>query len=210
MEAQFTTSVRQPDWRGYHTGTFTIYDGTNVFATGNLVGDNGVGSHGALEACASGSHLEGTLTGVLTAQSDLPGGRIQATYAGDIGVTCVPDAPPQGPVTLYLDGVVITTTCIAHSSRTVACTWIADPNPSSGVGGGVQLITGAQVYPDIDMGDGTFYFGVTVGVSCLSIPNTDLIMPVGCPTGAYQDAQTASCSSGGCTFSFNITNISVR
>lgn len=275
--AQFVTSVREPDWRGYHTGTFTIHDGTNVFATGSLAGDNGVDAHGAVEPCASCGHFEGLLTGTLTKSSGLPGSRIQATYAGDIAgpAGCASNQPPQGPVTLFLDGVVITTNCIVRSiptaptapappttttntdttigstgpcgtclvsylldfdwsavvsdqgggcvapgtstghcslpvTHSAGCIWTSAQNPASGVAGGVQYITGAEIYPDIDMGDGTYYFGVTIGTYCIMIPNTDTVNPSACPTGAYQDAQTSGCSDSTCVYSFSISNITVH
>jgi len=258
FEALFSTSVRQPDWRGYHTGTFTIHNGTNVFATGSLYGDNGVDAHGAVEPCASCRHLEGALSGTLTKLSGLPGARLQATYAGDIAgpAGCASNAPPQGTVTLYMDGVAITTNCIArgnngggsvcggclntyqldfdwsviasdqgggctapgtstgHCSLPVTsnagCIWISANNPASGMAGGVQYITGAEVYPDIDMGNGTYYFGVQIGTLCVMIPNTDTVNPSACPTGAYQAAQTSGCSAGSCVYSFSIANIVVH
>jgi len=274
FDAQLVTSVRQPDWRGYHSGTFTIHDGTNVFATGSLAGDNGVDAHGAVEPCTSCGHFEGLLNGTLTRASGLPGSRIQATYAADIAgpAGCDTNTPPQGPVTLFLDGVVITTNCIAHSlasptpttttttntdttigssgpcgtclvsylldfdwsvtasdqgggctapgittghcslpiTHSAGCNWTAANNPASGMAGGVQYITGAEVYPDIDMGDGTYYFGVTVGIMCVMIPNTDTVNPSACPTGAYQAAQTSGCSDSTCVYSFTVSNITVH
>ena len=257
FEALFSTSVRQPDWRGYHTGTFTIRNGTNVFATGCLYGDNGVDAHGAVEPCAPCRHFEGALNGALTKLSGLPGSRIQATYAADIAgpAGCASNAPPQGPVTFYLDGVAITTNCIVRDNnaggacgvclasyqldfdwsavvsdqgggcgatgtytghcalpvtQNGTCIWTSANNPASGMAGGVQYITGAEVYPDIDMGNGTYYFGVTIGTLCVMIPNTDLVAPAACPTGAYQNAQTSGCSAGGCVYSFTASNIIVH
>ena len=257
FNASFNTGVRQPDWRGYHTGNFTISVGTNIYAVGELYGDNGVSSHGATEPCAPCGHFEGALSGELTWLSGLPGGHIQATYAGDItgASPCSSNTPPQGPVTLYLDGVAVTTNCITpppsssgpcgvcqstyqldfdwsavvsdqgggcgstgtytnHCSVTITrnavCTWTAASNPASGAAGGIQFITGAEVYPDIDMGDGTYYFGVTISTPCATIPNTDTLTNLACPAGSYQNAQTTSCSAGGCVHSFAVSNITVH
>ena len=101
FNASFNTGIRQPDWRGYHTGNFTISVGTNIYAVGELYGDNGVSSHGATEPCAPCGHFEGALSGELTWLSGLPGGHIQATYAGDItgASPCSSNTPSQGPVT---------------------------------------------------------------------------------------------------------------
>ena len=67
----------------------------------------------------------------------------------------------------------------------------------------------AEVYPDIDMGDGTYYFGVTISTPCATIPNTDTLTNLACP-GSYQNAQTTSCSAGGCVHSFAVSNITVH
>jgi hypothetical protein len=106
------TDLRKSDWRGLHTGSFKILDGTNTVAAGTLLGSNGVGSHGKLEACAPCNHLEGTLRGYILGTGPLHGALVQAAYAGDLpDVVCPSTDIPQGALAITLDGVVLSTTC---------------------------------------------------------------------------------------------------
>jgi len=112
--AQLDSDVRLGDWRGLHTGTFTITDGATLVASGTMAGSNGVGSHGALgEPCAVCNHMEGTLVGTVLS-GVLSGAQLQATYAADLtGVTCPSADIPAGAATLTLDGVVVSRNCPA-------------------------------------------------------------------------------------------------
>jgi hypothetical protein len=115
FEASMYAHLQQPDWRGYHYGYFVLRNGTNVLASGTINGSNGVGSHGALEPCAVCGHLEGTWVGTIL-RGALKGYGIQATYAGEVPPeNCSPNAPPEGPFTMTIDGVVIVTNCLPQT-----------------------------------------------------------------------------------------------
>lgn len=108
IEIMLETTLRQPDWRGVHSGWFTIRAGTNVVATGSVSGNNGIGSHGAQEPCAVCNHLEGSLRGVISLPGPLRGAKIQASYSGDLPqVNCPSPVPPAGDIQLSIDGLVI-------------------------------------------------------------------------------------------------------
>jgi hypothetical protein len=106
LQATWYGDLRQPDWRGFHNGYFTISSGgTNIIA-GSINGSNGVETHG--DQCAACNHFEGTLRGSVWAAGPLQGARIQATYAGVLtDVKCPSDTLPQGAVQLAIDGVVV-------------------------------------------------------------------------------------------------------
>jgi len=112
FQATFAAHLQQPGWRGYHTGVMSILSGTNVIATGQVLGSNGNGSQGALEPCAICGHFEGVWQGTIIQNSALKGLQIHATYAGDMPAgTCDANVLPRGPVTLTIDGVVVLTNC---------------------------------------------------------------------------------------------------
>ena len=114
LHASLYANVRTNDWRGSHSGSFTILVGTNVVAVGSLSGVNGVGSHRGLEACALCNHLEGTLRGSITLSGPLHGARITASYSGDLpGVACPRADVPAGAISLSIDGTVVTA-CPRH------------------------------------------------------------------------------------------------
>ena len=109
IQAVLYASLRTNDWRGSHSGSFKILDGTNLVAVGSLSGVNGVGSHRGLEPCALCNHLEGTLHGSIVLSGPLRGARISAAYAGNLtGVTCPSAVVPQGAASLAIDGTVVT------------------------------------------------------------------------------------------------------
>jgi hypothetical protein len=109
IQAILYTTLRTNDWRGSHSGSFKILDGTNLVAVGSLSGVNGVGTHRGLEDCAICNHLEGTLRGSIVLSGPLRGARIQAAYKGDLtGVVCPSTTVPQGDATFAIDGTVVT------------------------------------------------------------------------------------------------------
>ena len=109
LSAVLESDLRTNDWRGSHSGSFRIMDGTNLVAVGSMTGVNGVGSHRGLEACALCNHLEGTLHGSIIAAGSLRGARISASYKADLtDVKCPSPNLPQGAVTLNIDGTVVT------------------------------------------------------------------------------------------------------
>jgi hypothetical protein len=109
IQAVLYATLRTNDWRGSHAGSFKILAGTNLVAVGSLSGVNGVGSHRGLEACALCNHLEGTLHGSVVQSGPLRGARIQASYSGNLtAVTCPSATVPQGDVSLFIDGTVVT------------------------------------------------------------------------------------------------------
>jgi hypothetical protein len=108
FEAYLLETLRTNDWRGTLVGSFKIWDGTNVFATGVLSGVDGAGSHHGLEPCAICNHLEGLLRGTIWAAGALHGASIQATYAGNYAnVACPSGAAPDGALSLAIEGVAI-------------------------------------------------------------------------------------------------------
>jgi len=117
FSATFLADVRQTDWRGFHTGFFTITSGSATIMAGTLSGTSGVETHGTV--CALCNHFEGTLRGTLTAASPLANpvalgnAKVQATYAGDFPDVACPSANiPQGAVNLTLDGVALVPNCL--------------------------------------------------------------------------------------------------
>jgi len=109
LQAVLYTDLRTNDWRGLHSGSFKIMDGTNLVAIGSMSGVNGVGSHRGLEGCALCNHIEGTLHGSIVATGPLRGGRIQASYRADLtDVKCPSPVIPQGSVNVAIDGTVVT------------------------------------------------------------------------------------------------------
>jgi hypothetical protein len=112
FQSVWYSNVRLSDWRGLHSGVFSILLGTNVLASGTVQGSNGVGSHGALEPCAHCSHFEGSLRGYVVQEGPLRGSLLQATYAGDLPeVNCQSTNIPQGAVNVTIDGVAVTPLC---------------------------------------------------------------------------------------------------
>jgi len=109
IQAVLYANLRTNDWRGSHSGSFKILDGTNLVAVGSLSGVNGVGSHRGLEPCAICNHFEGTLHGSIVLSGALRGARIQASYKGDLtDVVCPSAIVPQGAASLAIDGTVVT------------------------------------------------------------------------------------------------------
>jgi len=109
LSALLQNDLRTNDWRGSHSGSFRIMDGTNLVAVGSMSGVNGVGSHRGLEGCALCNHLEGTLRGSIVASGSLRGARISASYKADLtDVKCPSPTIPSGAVTLNIDGTVVT------------------------------------------------------------------------------------------------------
>jgi len=111
FHATFLADMRQTDWRGLHTGVFTITSGTSTVVAGTLSGTSGVETHGTV--CALCNHFEGTLLGSLSVAGAFRATRIQANYSGDFpDVTCPSTNIPQGAVELTLDGVAVLPTCL--------------------------------------------------------------------------------------------------
>ena len=109
FEAAVYANLRTNDWRGSHSGSFRILDGTNVVAYGHLSGTGGAGSHRGLEACAPCNHIEGTLQGLVTQHGALRYARIQASYSAALpGVACPSADVPQGKISLAIEGTVVT------------------------------------------------------------------------------------------------------
>ena len=101
FNAVIYAQLRTNDWRGSHSGSFKILDGTNVIASGSLTGVNA--------ACRPCNHIEGTLSGLVKGSGALAGARIKASYMGNLtAVSCPSPNVPQGVIQLEIDGVVVT------------------------------------------------------------------------------------------------------